>query len=303
MQTKFLLLLIFVFACTLQDNDQDGVEPNNQEGAEPNTKTPPFIIDAHVHYKSNDEWEESFLEVYSQYNAIACLLVKTDDLERGINFANEHPDRIVPYAQIDINSPTVLDDIRQVNSMGFRGLGELFATKQWNYNDAHYEPIWALAEELGLLLLPHTGIHSSGNFATMRPSYLAAIATNHRDLTIVGAHFGNPWYSEAGEAARLNPNLYFEMSGSSLIKKSNNPEFWQDILWWTPHIGKAHVGGNVVPAWEKIVFASDEDPSGFEANIIRYNMVFDVAGLPDSTRAKIYGLTMAKLLGIEVDLK
>jgi predicted TIM-barrel fold metal-dependent hydrolase len=185
--------------------------------------------------------------------------------------------------------------------MGYKGLGELFAKNQWNYDDPKYEPIWTLAEELGMPVAPHTGILANGLMARMQPAYLATIASNHRKLIIHAAHFGNPWYAEAAEATRRNANLYFDMSGSSLIKKENDPGFWEQFLWWTPHIGKAHMPADAVPAFEKILFATDEGPDAFEENIRRFNKMLDACNVSEETRAKSYGLTMAKIHGINVE--
>lgn len=271
----------------------------------PNFATPPFIIDAHVHYKPVDAWEKSFLETYARHNAMACLMISMDDLDRGIGFAKAHPDRVIPYAMIDIDSPTVLEDVKKVHAMGFKGLGEFFAKNQWNYDDVKYDPLWALAEELGMPLAPHTGNLSNGMMARLRPGYLATIAANHPGLYIVGAHFGNPWYDEAGEAARRNANLFFDLSGSSLIKKENDPGIWKQYLWWTPYVGKPtpHMPKDLVPAFEKIVFGSDEDPEALVENFRRFNKVLDANNVSDETRARCYGLTMARIHGINTEAK
>ncbi|NMC37389.1 MAG: amidohydrolase family protein [Bacteroidales bacterium] len=266
----------------------------------PNYSRPPFIIDSHMHYEATDEWEESFLKIYGENNAMACLLMPMEDLERGIAFAKAHPDRVIPYAEIDINSPTVTDDIMRVKAMGFRGLGELFATGRWDYNDPRYDTIWALAEKLGMPVAPHTGNLSNGMMAHLRPSFLADVAATHPDLFIHAAHFGNPWYEEAAEAARRNRNLYFDLSGSSLIKKENDPHFWAQWLWWTDAIGKPHMPKDAVPAWEKILFATDEGPEALIENIRRFNKALDACGVDEATREKCYGLTMAKVFGIEI---
>jgi predicted TIM-barrel fold metal-dependent hydrolase len=136
--------------------------------------------------------------------------------------------------------------------------------------------------------------------ARMRPGYLATIASKHPKLIIHAAHFGNPWYDEAGEAARRNANLFFDISGSSLIKKDNDPSYWLQCLWWTPYLGKAHMPKDAVPAFEKIVFATDEEPEELEANIIRFNKMLDACGVSEETRAKCYGLTIARIHGIQV---
>ncbi len=264
--------------------------------------TPEFIIDTHTHYSATAKWEESFLSVYARHNAMACVLIGMKDLERGIAFARAHPDRVIPYAAIDIDCPTVTEDIRKVHGMGFKGLGELFATKQWNYDDPKYDPIWTLAVDLGMPVAPHSGILANGMMARMRPSFLATIASRFPKLVIHSAHFGNPWYDEAGEATRRNNNLFFDLSGSSLIKKEDDPAFWKQFLWWTPYLGKAHMPPDAVPAFEKILFATDEPPEAFEENIRRFNKMLDACGVPAETRAKSYGLTMASIHGIKVKM-
>jgi uncharacterized protein len=286
-------IFISILACTL-------LFACNQE-EKPNDSRPDFIIDSHIHYRATDEWENTFVEVYTRHKAMACILVHMDHLERGIEFARNHPELVIPYAAIDIDSPTLTDDIRKVKAMGFKGLGELFATKGWSYDNPKYDSIWILAEEFGMPVLPHTGIHARGNFAGMRPAFIASIAERHRGLIIHAAHFGNPWYEEAAEGTRLNPNLYFDISGSSLIKKDNNPKIWEQYLWWTNHLGKPHVGAAAGPAFEKILFSTDEAPNeeNLLENIRRFNKMLDACNVSRETRENMYGRTIARIHGIK----
>lgn len=289
---KCKLFLILAFAVILAISC-------TRSGSKANYSTPAFIIDSHMHYTATDDWEKSFLEIYTRHNAMACLMMPMKDLDRGIAFAKAHPDRVIPYAEINIDSPTVAEDIQKVYAMGFKGLGELFATGRWDYNDPKYDTIWALAEKLGMPVAPHTGTLSNGMMAHLRPSFLADIAALHPKLIIHAAHFGNPWYEEAGEATRRNNNLYFDLSGSSLIKKENDPGFWGQWLWWTYSLGKPHMPKDAVPAWEKILFATDEGPEALEENIRRFNRVLDASNVSKETRAKCYGLTIARIYGIQ----
>lgn len=295
--------ILLIFAIILLAGCSQNVTKPAVATYEPNYKTPPFIIDDHVHYRATDEFEKAFIEMYTKHNAMACLLISMNSLERGIAFAKAHPDRVIPYAAIDIDSPTVLADVQKVYDMGFKGLGELFAKGNWDYCDPKYEPLWTLAEKLDMSIAPHTGNLSTGEMHHLRPAELADICARHPKLKIHAAHFGNPWYEEAAECARRNVNLYFDLSGSSLIKKENDPGYWGQWLWWTDALGKAHMPKNAVPAWEKIVFGSDEGPDQFEENIRRFNKVLDANNVPDSIRAKCYGLTMARLLGVAVPAK
>ncbi len=301
-------VLTIVFGCT-------------NPASEPNLSTPGFIIDSHIHYGALDtdyedpdwdndteKWEKRFIEVFEKYNAVGCVLIGRNwltmdvwkELERGIKFANAHPDRIIPYAGLDINSPTILEDIQKVYDMGYKGLGELFAIEDLNYNDPKYDSVWALAEKLGMPIAPHTGILAFGQMSGMRPGFLGTISVKFPNLIIHAAHFGNPWYNEAGEVARRNKNLYFDITGSSLIKKDDNPGYWKEFLWWTPHLGKPHMPADAVPAFEKIVFGTDQEPEGMEENIIRFNKMLDACGVSDETRAKCYYGTMAGIHNIDV---
>jgi uncharacterized protein len=295
---KNLIILSFIAIAFLAGCANVTEKPNAEY--KPNYKTPPFIIDSHIHYKASDAWEKAFIDTFTKYNAMGCVLVDMQYLDRGIAFAKAHPDRVIPYAAVKIDSSSVLKDIQRAYDMGYKGLGELFATGDWNYNDPRYEPIWTLAEKLGLPIAPHTGNLATGQMDHLRPAPLADIAAKHKNLLIHAAHFGNPWYEEAAEAARRNKNLYFDLSGSSLIKKENDPGYWAQWLWWTDAIGKAHMPKNADPAWQKIVFASDEGPDQLRENIRRFNKMLDACKVPDSTRVYCYGLTIAKMHGIKV---
>ena len=57
---------------------------------------------------------------------------------------------------------------------------------------------------------------------------------------------------------------------------------------------------DAVPAFEKILFATDEEPGAFEENIRRFNKMLDACAVAEDTRAKFYGLTMARVHGITV---
>lgn len=57
----------------------------------------------------------------------------------------------------------------------------------------------------------------------------------------------------------------------------------------------------VVPAWEKILFASDEDPVALDENIRRFNKALDACHVSQETRAKCYGLTIARIYGIKTE--
>ena len=115
-----------------------------------------------------------------------------------------------------------------------------------------------------MILLFHTGIvdrlkpevPADISFDRMRATRLDLIARHWPKTIVIGAHLGNPDYAEAAEIARWNPNLYFDLSGSSLIKKKDDYGFFRSIFWWTG-IVSPHTPSGGPDAFEKLVYGSD----------------------------------------------
>lgn len=259
---------------------------------------PPRIIDSHIHYERQPSFIPNLVAEYRKYNAIACIMTPMEGLDVVAQAMRDYPDMIVGFGQINIDTSTVMEDIEKFHAAGFKGLGELFATNKWNYDDEHYFPIWKKAEELGMVVLLHTGILSNGLISRMRPGYLGTISVHFPKLTIIGAHFGNPWYDEAGEIARRCKNVYFDITGSSLIKKEKNLEIFTEYLWWTPYLGKPHMPPDASPAFEKLIFGTDESPEELEPNIQRFTNLIKACNVDEITRNKMWYSTMAKILTI-----
>jgi hypothetical protein len=162
-----------------------------------------------------------------------------------------------------------------------------------------------------MVMLFHTGISSRrefesptwGSSARMRPMYLDTICRQFPRVVVQGAHLGNPWYEEAAEAARWNPNLCFDVTGSTLPKliKLGRLDRLSEILWWSAGEGEAnpHTLKDGPSAWEHIVFGTDEKPSGLAGNIERFQMMLDANGVPEPTRRRMWGRTMAGVLGVD----
>lgn len=261
-----------------------------------------FIIDAHQHYSSSPDYIARLVKVYRARNAMACVLTPMSGLEVVKKAAAEHPDVIIPYGEIKVDNPNALAEIQQFADAGFKGIK--MHTPKYNWDDFGYFPLYEKMQALKLVALFHTGIVSGesdepepSSMARMRPSFLHTIARSFPKLVIQGAHLGNPWYDEAAEAARWEKNLYFDLTGSSLIKKAKNLAIFKEYLWWEGPT--AHSSPDAVYAFEKLVFGTDEEPENLEACLARYEAMLDACGVPEASRRKIYGETLARLLGIK----
>ena len=276
-------------------------------------KAPPFIIDSHIHCGGTEAWVQEMVMTYRPRNAMACVLTWIKEMDLMKNAAATYPDVFILYGRVDLDNVNAVREIETFKKNGFAGMK--FHSPQKDYDDPSYFQVYRLCEEFRLHMLFHTGISNHtildqpqwGSSSRMRPMFLDTICRQFPRATVQGAHFGNPWYEEAAEAARWNPTLYFDITGSSLIKfiKTGRLERMKEILWWesdegisNPHTLKGGPG-----AWEHIVFGTDEEPSGLAANIDRFQKMLDANRVPREVRDKMWGLTMARILGIDPDKK
>ncbi len=284
--------------------------PLRAQGASPAGVPRRFLIDSHQHYIDSPDYFDRLARVYRPHNAMACVLTPMKWFEALKKGMAAYPDVVIPYGQIDVDNPRAIAEVEAFAAGGCKGIK--MHTPRLNWDDESYFPIYEKIQALNLVALFHTGIvctivdgncgtssePQKSSMARMRPSYLHTIARAFPRLRIQGAHLGNPWYDEAAEAARWSSNLYFDLTGSSLIKKQKNLAVFKEYLWWegpTPHSPS-----NAVYAFEKLVFGTDEPPENLDVVLGRYEAMLDACGVPEKSRQLIYGGTMARLLGIAV---
>jgi hypothetical protein len=265
-------------------------------------QSPPrrFIIDSHQHYEDRPDYFERLVATYRPRNAMACVLTPMAGFERVRQAVVAHPDVVIPYGRISVDDPGALAQIDRFAEAGFKGIK--MHTPRRNWDDPEYFHIYRRLQDRKLVALFHTGIAShidtpqSTSMARMRPAYLDTISRAFPELNIQGAHLGNPWYEEAAEAARWGRRLYFDLTGSSLIKKAKNLSAFKEYLWWEGPT--AHSSPHAVYAFEKLVFGTDEPPEQLDNMLARYEALLDACGVPEPSRRKIYGETIAAILGI-----
>ena len=259
-----------------------------------------FIIDGHQHFQAAPDYISKLVDFYQPRNAMACVLTFMPDWPAVKRASREHSDVVIPYGRILIDSPDALAQVEKFAAEGAKGI-KMHKPRE-NWDDTRYFPVYERLQHHRLVALFHTGIafHEETpeftGMARMRPEFLDTIGRAFPDLYIHGAHFGNPWYAEAAEAARWNPRVYFDLTGSSLIKKAKNPGVFREYLWWDgPGL---HSSPHAVYAFEKLVFGTDEDPDHLDTVIARYEAVFDACQVPEASRRKVYGETLAGILGV-----
>jgi predicted TIM-barrel fold metal-dependent hydrolase len=257
-----------------------------------------FTIDCHLHYGQRPMFFETVLTFYKERNAMACVNGFKPQYPAILEAAKKNPETIIPFGRVQVDSADALAEVDYFAANGARGIK--LRDPRYNWDDERYFPIWERMQARGLLALYHTGIAGFGTlgFPRMRPEYLMTIAAKFTNLQIIGAHFGNPWYAEAAEVARWCKNVHFDITGSTLTKLEGKLGQIKDYLWWEGP--SQHTAPDLVYAFEKLVFGTDEPPERLDNMLSRYEDMFNACQVPEATRKNVYGANMARLLGIQV---
>jgi hypothetical protein len=268
----------------------------------------PKIIDAHVHHNGDPAFLQKLVARLEAVDGRAQLITAPKDLSSVKAFMAQHPNRLIGLGEISLDDPQALELVERFHAAGFRGLGELTKPLK-NYDDRSYWPIYERAEKYRMILLFHSGIVNRLNpdvpedasVDRMRPTLLDGIARRFPKVTILGAHLGNPEYANAAEIARWNPNLFFDLSGSTLIKKQEDYTFFKSIFWWSS-IASPHTPKSNVSAFEKVVFGSDVfngEIEEFDRALERYRRMLDACGVSTESQANIFAGTMWRILNAQ----
>jgi predicted TIM-barrel fold metal-dependent hydrolase len=266
-----------------------------------------MIIDCHHHLGPEPDYSEKLAETCDRLGITRVCLMATPDYydpatgnEAVKTACLRHPDLLLGFAYVDLGG----DEVHRVDwarDQGFHGLKLI--NPRVPYDADELLPIYERAAALQMPCLFHLGIVARDDAWRpdyvirnhyMRPIHLDTIARLFPELTIIGAHLGNPWYSEAGMACRWNPNLYFDLTGSTLKKKT--PEELGSLLWWRPNTRYRDPLGR--HAWQKILFGSDVPQHEIEDVLHDYRRCMNMLHISEEIQQQVLGETIANLLGL-----
>jgi uncharacterized protein len=264
------------------------------------------IVDCHVHFDDkNSSFVEDLVKLCHRLNLTACVLTPYANRRILADAAQRYPAEIVPIGFLDLDAKDVLQQVKEFHELGYRGLGELEFVKR-SYTDPAYLPVYELANGYGWTILFHTGIVLRRKFDEpedvasyrMRAFHLEEIGRRFPRLTVIGAHCGNPEYEWAAEVARWNPNIFFDLSGSTLHKMSDRLSEFRRIFWWSGTDEGTKTPGNDPSAFSKLVFGSDTSLEAIEGVIGQYRSLFQACGVPEHTQKLIMGETLSKVFNL-----
>jgi predicted TIM-barrel fold metal-dependent hydrolase len=263
------------------------------------------VVDIHMHYQKKPGFIDDFLRSTEHLNVTGCILTPFENRKEVADAAKKHPTRIIPIGSVLLDAPDVSQQVEELHDLGYRGLGELEFPKK-TYIDPSYTKVYELANRYKWVVLFHTGIVLRAKFTEpedvasyrMSSQYLEEIARRFPQITVIGAHCGNPDYQWSAEIARWNPNVFFDLSGSTLTKLCGRLDEFSKFFWWSNTGEGTQTPDNNPSAFTKIVFGTDTSPAGADHVLSQYNAMFDACGVPDSARNLVLGGTLSKIFGL-----
>lgn len=275
-----------------------------------------MIIDSHVHLISEKGYADKIVRKLDELKVDkACLLAmqnvklwgaRAATNEQVIEVWKAHPDRFIPFGFVDLglDPPNIID---RLFMEGFRGLK--FTRSRYDYNHDELMPYYERAAAYKMILLFHTGTvmrteedkFYDVDSSRLRPIYLDRIARKFPELSLIGAHLGNPWCDEAAMTLFWNPNVYFDLSGTLLKRKS--AAWFKETLWWFPdtmnklaksgdtHYKKSH-------PFERLCFGTDVPVDEMDGCMEEYTRLFDELEIPQDIRDRVMGGNIVSMLGI-----
>jgi uncharacterized protein len=175
------------------------------------------IIDAHIHCSGHEDTDEVLRALDAAGVEAAVLLApflsppfQLDDAY-ALRIANEHladliashGDRMIGFAVINPLHEGAVDDLyRAINDLKLRGL-KMVPTGWYPYDDCAHG-VYAMAADLGIPVLFHSGIFIDGRSSRFcRPAFFEAVR-EHPQLRVTLAHLGWPWCDEANAVGLID---------------------------------------------------------------------------------------------------
>ena len=135
----------------------------------------------------------------------------------------DHPNTFVGFGSVDpLKGDRAVQELDRISDLGLKGVKLHPSLQAFAPNDERFWPLYERCEDLGLVVLFHTGTSGIGagqpggqgiRIDLARPILLDAPAAAFPDLKIIAAHFGYPWHVELLAMALHKTNISIDISG------------------------------------------------------------------------------------------
>jgi hypothetical protein len=178
-----------------------------------------------------------------------------------------------------------LEHLRAMAERGARGIKLHPVAQRFEPDDPRMRPVYRLCEELGLVVLSHTGSAKGGEpFA--EPRAFAAVLERHPRLGVVLAHLGGGSWRQTLDLARAFPRAAFDLC---------------EIIEWTgaPGAPSAEELGRLIQQVgpERVLLGTDFPWYDLERTV---ELVLGLPVLATEQKERILGANAVDLLGLPV---
>ncbi|MGH7762110.1 MAG: amidohydrolase family protein [Candidatus Dormibacteraceae bacterium] len=169
---------------------------------------------------------------YEELDMVAVLLAWDAETATGrprvpnelvARACRDHPKTFVGFGSVDpLKGDLAVAELDRIAELGLKGVKLHPSLQAFAPDDERHWPLYERCEELGLVLLFHTGTSGIGagqpggqgiRLDYARPIRLDAAAASFPDLKMIAAHFGYPWHLELLAMALHKTNIYIDISG------------------------------------------------------------------------------------------
>ncbi len=238
---------------------------------------------------------EEVAEEYRSRDILGVVLDWDDETVTGrgwsgnewlAGLSNRFPGALMGFGSVDPYKEDALIEMERCRDLGLKGLKFHPTMQQFDPADQKFYPLWATAQELGLICLFHTGTCGIGagtpgaggtKIRFSHPGFLDVVGADFPGLTLIAAHFGWPWFLECLAIALHKSNVWIELSGWA--PKYLPPEVRREI-------------GKRLNA--QTLFGSDYPFISLD----RWFTEFDELGLSEEAKENILVANAQRLLGI-----
>jgi uncharacterized protein len=151
--------------------------------------------------------------------------------------------QLTPYVGVDpsaLSPQQNVEHLREMADRGAHGIKLHPVAQRFEPNDPRMHPVYATCEELGLVVLSHTGSAKGGEpFA--EPRAFAEVLEQHPRLTLVLAHLGGGSWRQTLSLARAFPKVTFDLC--EIIEWTGAPKAptAEELAWMIKEIGPERV--------------------------------------------------------------
>jgi len=196
--------------------------------------------------------------------------------------------QLTPYVGVDpwaLSPDENVEHLRDMANRGAHGIKLHPVAQRFEPNDTRMRPVYDACEELGLVVLSHTGSAKGGEpFA--EPRAFASVLEQHPHLTVVLAHLGGGSWRQTLSLAQAFPKVAFDLC--EIVQWTGAPKAptGEDLAHMIKEIGT-----------ERVMFGTDFPWYDLDRTV---ELVMDLPLLSTDEKAQILGANAVRLLDLPV---